>query len=245
MGLLSCAQSPCKCPEYKDGIDAFRQLIEQSVINGHQDDSFQLMLTFDSLEGYTQTLKVDTNSYKFLNTFSIEENGKDNWDFSKVYLDNGNKQKILFLNYKYPSSSAQCSKLEWDLVCMEFDTKHELNSTLERTLNTNIYEIFDLTESAKFNNDYGIEKLKQFIDSNLNWPSTMGEVCGNWIYNVSFIVETDGRISNIKSKGTQSNFGLNEEAIRVVKLTSGLWTPAKIRDVNVRMRMRIPVTFEH
>lgn len=57
---------------------------------------------------------------------------------------------------------------------------------------------------------------------------------------VTFIVEKDGSISNIKAEGANKDF--NNEAIRTIKAIKGRWTPAKVQDQVVRSYFRIPIT---
>lgn len=47
----------------------------------------------------------------------------------------------------------------------------------------------------------------------------------------------------MRSERKHQGYGLEEEAIRVVNLTSGLWTPAELREKKVRMRYRLPIKF--
>lgn len=76
-----------------------------------------------------------------------------------------------------------------------------------------------------------------FIADNIRIP----EECIEGRVFVSFIVETDGSLTNIEVvKGlTQS---INMEAVRVIKLFPD-FQPGKIYDEPVRMRMIIPVKF--
>lgn len=58
--------------------------------------------------------------------------------------------------------------------------------------------------------------------------------------NVSFIVERDGSITDIKVSGPNSDF--NREAERTLKSIRTKWTPAKINGQPVRQRFRMPLT---
>jgi TonB family protein len=87
----------------------------------------------------------------------------------------------------------------------------------------------------------GIDKLRQFLGANIKYPSEAIEnnVDGKVI--LSFIVEKDGAISNIKV--TKSlGFGCDEEVIRVLKL-SAKWTPAQLNGEPVRYTYNLPVQF--
>ncbi len=88
----------------------------------------------------------------------------------------------------------------------------------------------------------GNKAMYSFIANEIRYPSPAVEnnVAGK-VY-VSFIVETDGRISNIKViKGIGS--GCDEEAIRVVSLMPN-WKPGMKEGKKVRVSTTIPFTFE-
>ncbi len=59
---------------------------------------------------------------------------------------------------------------------------------------------------------------------------------------ITFVVEKDGSISNIKADGKDLDF--NSEAIRTVKSIKGKWTPAKIKGEPVRSYFRLPISME-
>ncbi|MDR2229121.1 MAG: energy transducer TonB [Flavobacteriaceae bacterium] len=59
---------------------------------------------------------------------------------------------------------------------------------------------------------------------------------------VTFIVERDGTITNIKADGPNRDF--NAEAIRTIKSVKGKWNPAKLEGQNVRSYFRIPVSMK-
>lgn len=59
---------------------------------------------------------------------------------------------------------------------------------------------------------------------------------------VTFIVERDGTISNLKANGKLKEF--NDEAIRTVKSIKGKWIPAKINNQAVRSYFTLPITMK-
>ena len=83
----------------------------------------------------------------------------------------------------------------------------------------------------------GLSMFYQFIGRNFNVPER-GENFGKIF--VSFIVETDGTLSNISiMRGI--NPKMNQEAIRVMKLSPN-WNPGKIGDKAVRVQYSIPIS---
>lgn len=57
---------------------------------------------------------------------------------------------------------------------------------------------------------------------------------------ISFIVERDGTLTNIKATGPNSDF--NREVERTVKSIRNKWMPAKINGEPVKSSYRIPFT---
>lgn len=82
--------------------------------------------------------------------------------------------------------------------------------------------------------------LAEFIAANLDYPQVAKQQGLQGTVALSFIVEPDGRTSNIRiAKGVGA--GCNEEAVRVIGLTG--WRPAQRNGRYVRFRMRQTVTF--
>lgn len=59
---------------------------------------------------------------------------------------------------------------------------------------------------------------------------------------VTFVVERDGTISNIKASGNNADF--NREAEKVIKSIKGKWNPAKLGGQNVRSYFRFPISMQ-
>jgi len=58
---------------------------------------------------------------------------------------------------------------------------------------------------------------------------------------VSFVVETDGTMTNIKV-ARDPGYGLGNEAMRVLKSIKTKWKPGQIKGVNVRTAYNLPIT---
>lgn len=86
----------------------------------------------------------------------------------------------------------------------------------------------------------GIEAMQQFIAENLRYPEV--ETCIQGKVVVSFLVQTDGSLADIKVvRGLDDAF--DEEALRVVKLMPK-WEPGRIGGKIVAFRYTIPVRFK-
>lgn len=107
--------------------------------------------------------------------------------------------------------------------------------------NDTVFEIFDVTEIAIFQG--GNEGLQQFIAENIKYPAKAIENDITGIVQVMFIVTSEGKVKNIQIVGKRKGYGLEEEAMRVIRLTSGMWKPAMQRDKPVDMRFRVPIAF--
>jgi periplasmic protein TonB len=105
-----------------------------------------------------------------------------------------------------------------------------------------IFEMFDVAEKASFRGSD--DALQRFIAENITYPPMALENDMQGTINLMFVVDKQGRVKDIQILGNKKGFGLEDEAIRVLKLTSGNWSPAKQRDKPVNMRFRIPVKFQ-
>ena len=62
---------------------------------------------------------------------------------------------------------------------------------------------------------------------------------GNLQSTVQFVVEKDGRITDLKVTGNDENF--NNAIKKSIKNIKDKWTPAKIRETSVRSIFRLPI----
>jgi protein TonB len=105
-----------------------------------------------------------------------------------------------------------------------------------------IYEVFAVSQKAEFPGDE--EGLQRYLAENITYPQMAIDSSAQGTITVMFIVNTDGTVSDVTTLGTTKGFGLDEEAIRVIASTSGMWKPAMHRETAVRIRFRIPIKFQ-
>jgi periplasmic protein TonB len=87
----------------------------------------------------------------------------------------------------------------------------------------------------------GQKALFDFIKENLRWANR--EVCVEGNVFVGFIVTKEGYLTDIKvRRGIHPAF--DEEAIRVIKLTSGKWKAGKQNGRAVTVAYTIPIKFK-
>lgn len=91
----------------------------------------------------------------------------------------------------------------------------------------------------------GDAALMAFIAKSIQYPTIAveNEIQGK-VY-LNYIVNTDSTLSDITvARLVAGGDILNREAIRVLKLTSGNWVPAKNNGKVVRCRMNLPIVFK-
>jgi protein TonB len=87
----------------------------------------------------------------------------------------------------------------------------------------------------------GTQKLKEFIEENLRYPKGLEESCVQGRVIVRFIVERNGKLSNVKVVKSVHPV-LDKEALRIVKLMPR-WIPGRQNGITVRVKCYIPIIF--
>lgn len=103
----------------------------------------------------------------------------------------------------------------------------------------NLNDIQDkVDEKADFKG--GMDKFRENFQDEFDVESMEGEGVVETI--ITFVVERDGRITDIKATGSNTQF--NKEAESAIRRIKPNWTPAKIKGQTVRSRFRFPVKME-
>ncbi|NLF41537.1 MAG: TonB family protein [Bacteroidales bacterium] len=88
----------------------------------------------------------------------------------------------------------------------------------------------------------GETEMLRFLANNTKYPTRDKELGISGIVYVTFVVEKDGRITNIQIlKGVTES--MNAEAVRVIRMMP-LWEPGLQRGVPVRVQLNIPFNFK-
>jgi protein TonB len=104
---------------------------------------------------------------------------------------------------------------------------------------TNIYNNTGVDEYPEFNG--GAKAWSKYMERNLRYPYQAQEENVQGKVFVSFVVEKDGSVSDVKVlRGL--GFGCDEEAIKVIK-KSPLWKPGKNKGTPVRVRYNMAINF--
>lgn len=106
------------------------------------------------------------------------------------------------------------------------------SQTTEATSKEEVYEMVD--RAAQFPG--GITAFRTEFAKNVDVNKIAGK--GTFSTEVTFVVERDGAISNLKATGQNQSF--NEQAVRAIKKIKTKWIPAKVNDVPVRARFKFP-----
>ncbi|WP_181885171.1 TonB family protein [Pontibacter diazotrophicus] len=88
----------------------------------------------------------------------------------------------------------------------------------------------------------GESEMIKFLGSNIQYPKEAREVGLEGIVVISFVVGTDGSISDIQTL-KELGKGTEEEAKRVAKLMDGKWTPGSQAGKLVPVRYTLPIRF--
>ncbi|SJZ36286.1 energy transducer TonB [Sediminibacterium ginsengisoli] len=101
---------------------------------------------------------------------------------------------------------------------------------------------YNVQIAASFNG--GMDAWRKYLERNLNrdLPSENGAPPAQYTVTVSFIVDREGRISDVKAEN-DPGFGTKEEAVRVI-LKGPNWIPAQQNGHKVIYRHRQRITFQ-
>jgi beta-lactamase regulating signal transducer with metallopeptidase domain len=124
-----------------------------------------------------------------------------------------------------------------EIIIDAFDPK---NIKTKKEGSDEVYNTSEITVNPEFPN--GMEAFYKFVGENFTVPETPKDVkLAGKVY-ATFIIETNGEISNIKIL-RDIGYGTGEEVIRVLKL-SPKWIPGKINDEAVRTAYSLPITIQ-
>ncbi len=104
-----------------------------------------------------------------------------------------------------------------------------------------VYESYQVDKNAEF--DGGMDALYEFIANNMQYPEKAKHDRIRGTVYVQISITKEGYLGDVRVASTWLGYGLEQEAIRVIKLTSGMWTAAKYKEKSVAVSMQIPVKF--
>jgi len=106
-----------------------------------------------------------------------------------------------------------------------------------------IFDPFLVEESALFNGKPAEEAFRDYISRNLKYPQIAVEnsIAGRVF--VQFVVDQRGNVVDVQVIRNIDPL-LDNEALRLIQSTSGMWTPAKQRQKPVKVRYTFPIMFK-
>ncbi len=107
---------------------------------------------------------------------------------------------------------------------------------------TKAEEIFTFVEQQP-SFEGGEGEMMKFIQKHIQYPQMEKEAGVSGTCYITFVVEKDGRISNVNLlRGVSGGPGCDKEAIRVVKMMPS-WKPGKQNGRDVRVQFNLPIKF--
>jgi TonB family protein len=192
-----------------------------------------------NIRSYKYDGKVFLKQYNDSTGNALAENGKGKW---KVFSD----------NFKIVSDEGEVNNGVQDGVWIgrindSVDNKYVYDNgklisnsmiyKFKHTYNGRVYSSVDVVPEFQG----GIEAFGQFIAHNVHYPAVARENNTQGRIIVSFIVEKDGRLTDVKIASGIGD-GCDEEAIRVMKL-SPPWKPGMVDGKPVRVAYSVPISF--
>jgi TonB family protein len=89
----------------------------------------------------------------------------------------------------------------------------------------------------------GIREFYKFLAMNIRYPPNAAKSGVGGRVMLSFVVCEDGTMCEYKVEN-RVGYGLDEEALRVVKLMNGKWEPGELRGQKVKVKYNVPVNFQ-
>ncbi len=89
----------------------------------------------------------------------------------------------------------------------------------------------------------GEDALRKYIENHIDYPQQAMDNEAEGTVKVYFAVDEQGRISNPTVISSHIGYGLEDEALRVVRQMPR-WTPGQIKGKNVKTRFTLPITYQ-
>lgn len=105
--------------------------------------------------------------------------------------------------------------------------------------NNGVYEV------AEVNPVYpgGRDALQSYINQNIEYPQSAIDNNSEGTVDVQFVVDENGKVTDVKAIGSQLSNDLQNEAVRTVS-NMPKWTPGSVKGKNVKTKVVLPITFK-
>jgi protein TonB len=122
----------------------------------------------------------------------------------------------------------------------------EASTNVLKTIQSNADEVDNKFTSVQIPAEFpgGIKEWQRFLERNLNsdLPTENGAPLGTYTVTVSFIVDTEGKVSDVKAEN-DPGYGTKDEAVRVIR-KGPKWIPANQNGRAVMYRHKQMITFK-
>jgi protein TonB len=102
-------------------------------------------------------------------------------------------------------------------------------------------DLFGVDENPEF--EGGHNALLAFVKKHLVYPNTAAEIGKQGTLYVKFVVDEAGKVTNILLQNNLG-YGLDDEAMRVVKMIPKFKSPGKVKGQPVKTYYQIPIKFK-
>lgn len=106
------------------------------------------------------------------------------------------------------------------------------------TTKETIYKVVDLMPEYP----RGEQALYQYLSETISYPETATKNGIEGLVKVKFVVDEYGSIDDVKTTNIRIGYGLEEEAVRVIKMMPP-WKPGKNDGKSVKVYFQIPIRF--
>jgi len=108
---------------------------------------------------------------------------------------------------------------------------------------TEIFDVGLVEEKALFNGKPVEEAFRDYVIQHLTFPQIAIENSISGKVFIQFVVDQNGNAVDVRVVRSVDPL-LDNEALRLIKSTSGMWTPGKQRGKPVKVRYTFPITFK-
>lgn len=187
-------------------------------------------------EGYRQSENLSMDIQGRLDELRLE-----NPNSHYYYLERKNKTVSSAREWVFPQKELKIEFTDFERLASREQNPKLMGLIVKKIVGDWRDEEFIIIESQPVPKE-GMKAFYEYISANLKYPSEAKEMGIQGKVFVEFVVDKDGKLINLKSvKGIGA--GCDEEAIRVLK-NAPKWTPAKVVDMPVKVRMILPITYK-
>lgn len=125
----------------------------------------------------------------------------------------------------------------------DFDDLWMINGANELNETGEDFYMDTAVKFPKFKNE-NYNSFLDFVEKQIRYPVFAREMGVEGIVEIGFTIAKNGEITNIQVLGGKRNYGFEEEAVRLIKLSNGQWQPASQNGRLVSFRFKMPFNFQ-